>query len=177
MQKLSIGGKYEPAKIRGEGVYLSVNAAGVMLWLNFCEPTNKELHAWTKPNEIDMRFVVLNDLFFFTAKVPGQNWVDAPFCPQISPEYDGLPKIENEFGGYSLTIMMTDERTATIKGLRVVGMTNEFSKELKMALDRINLLPIDIPKYDYARRLIYASYSSADLAARADHKCAISPDK
>lgn len=174
LEALSVGRKYAPAKLRSEGAYLSVDESGIILWLNYYEPTSKEIRAWTTPGEIDIRFVVLNDLFFFMAKVPGQNWVDAPFCPQIA-NYR-LPEIMNESDGYALTIMMTDGRTAIIKGLRIVGMNNEFSKELKKALDQINQLPIDIDEYDYLRKSIIASYSSADLAANADHKCALSPE-
>lgn len=164
IRDMKVGGKFDAARNQQEGAYLLINASGIMLWLNYRNPTENEIMHWTKPGKIEYRIVVKNDLFFLLVKVDGENWIDVPYCPQISDSYD-LDLIKDDSLGYSLTIFMTDQYTAEIKGMRLVGLDNKFSRRMKQELDALVCKNPNLTPGEYYAKLntIYASYSTRDL--------------
>lgn len=164
IKEMKVGGQFDAARNQPEGAYLLIDASGIMLWLNYRNPTEKEIMHWTKPGKIEFRTVVKNKLFFMLVKVDGENWIDVPYCPQISDSYE-LDPITDDALGYSLTIFMTDQYTAEIKGVRLVGLQNKFSRRMKQELDALMHENPNLTPGEYYTKLngIYASYSTQDL--------------
>lgn len=163
--ELKVGSKYEYALMHPEGCQLQIGESGILLWLNYISPTKEEISHWTRPGKTEFRAVNKNGIFFLLAKAEGENWIDIPYCPQISDTYRLLEPIYDDTSGYAMQIMLTDKSSGEIKGLRLIGLGNAFSKEIKYMLDSlIDITPfLTAPEFYSKLSMVYSTYSTSQL--------------
>ncbi len=170
--EIRVGEIYIPAKNIAEGSHLSLDESGIFLLLNFANATQKEVSCWAK-NSIEFSFVVKDGLFFLLVKVDEQQWIDAPYAPQIARSYlnfTNIPIIQAEnTKGYSFVLVLTDRLTGEIKATRMVGLGHDFSIALKYTLDTIMDNSYSFSLQEYYQKLtdIYSQFTTDDLVSLA----------
>lgn len=88
--------------------------------------------------------------------------MNATYTPHLSKN---LTKFElpNNNQGLALTIMLIDARTGEIKALRLVGLSEKFTKKLFGTIMELKITYFDKLEYAQTINSIYASYSTDKL--------------
>lgn len=166
LYNMSVGSVLPAALESPQGVFFLVDGSGIMVLLNFSWPTEKEIESWSTGQELELRICTVRDIPFLLIKAPGQNWVDAPIHPALCRAE--LPLITDSHSGFGLQLVMTDAANGKIKLNRLVGLGNDFSKALRLA---ISYVMEDAPT-DYAAELaeVYNTYTTDQLVKMSNYK-------
>lgn len=133
---LKVGGEFTGLANRPEGVYFEITESGPVLIFNYFHPSQKEIDAVSEGAAFEIREMVMGHVLWIFAKCQDQNWVEAPYHPGLSKS-PTLPEPEGEDDGYGLTVMMVDAGEQVIKRLRLIGLDNRFSRQLKKDVDEL----------------------------------------
>lgn len=161
MNELTIGGKYPPMAGKAEGVYFDVDASGPILIYNFESPTQKEINALQSGNRFDLWLSVISNVLFVTAKAADLSIVDAPFAPQLAR--GELPEVGDD-EGYLLTVLLIDAAANTIKAIRAIGLSHEFSVVLYGEIERVMALPFSEKAFMQKQYILSSIYCSENIA-------------
>ncbi|MEG2383626.1 MAG: hypothetical protein RSB39_08570 [Oscillospiraceae bacterium] len=166
MFEIKIGGNFPPTAGYGEATIAEIDASGMLLVLNFNNPSRAEIEAIKEDKPFEIRFTEINNIIMFCAKCGEINWVDAPFNIYLSKHPNDMPDIPDDGKtGLALTLMMVDARNNTIKHMRLIGLGNDFSRELYSAVQRQKQSGVLFaPQYDASLKEIYAKYTTKQLS-------------
>lgn len=64
-----------------------------------------------------------------TSKIGNLNWIDAPYSPHLSKSLTKF-EISSDGSGPGFTLILIDTRTGIIKNIRLLGLSEHFSKKL-----------------------------------------------
>mgnify|MGYP000188180761 FL=1 len=107
-----------------------------------------------------------------TTKIGNLNWMDAPYTPHLSQELTTF-QIPNNNQGLGLTIMLIDTQTGKIKSLRLVGLSEKFTKKLFGTVIELKVKPFDKLEYIQAVKYIYSTYQTNKLVKLSNDYCRI----
>lgn len=145
-----------------EGAKFDISDTGAVLQIFFDNPTENEIAQFKKDKNIEIRFVELRDVIMITIKIGNLNWMDAPYTPHLSQELTTF-QIPNNNQGLGLTIMLIDTQTGKIKSLRLVGLSEKFTKKLFGTVMELKVKPFDKLEYIQAVKYIYSTYQTNKL--------------
>lgn len=166
IDNLSIGEVFLPTQGKPEGIYVDIDASGILLVYNFLRPTQTEIDQMGAGKPFEIRFVCVKDALYILTKCGDLNWTDAPYNPHLSSQLE-LQQITNDSEGYALTLLMVDAATSIIKSIRLIGLGNKFSKALKNEIDNLLDRPFLPEQYVQALQANTIMFSTKDLVRRA----------
>ncbi len=121
---------------------------------------------------IEIRFVEIQDVIMLMFKVGSLAWIDAPYSPHLSRE---LTKFifPDDGKGLALTIVFADSNTGVIKSIRLIGMSEKFSKKFIGCVMENKVKPFDQMVYYQKINQIYNKYTTKELVKLSQEYCKI----
>jgi len=171
MQKLEVGQLLQEGKTKyQEGVIFDFQQAGPLLYLFFNSPTETEIES-IKKGEFEIGFYQKDEVIFIMAKFQGMPWMDAPYSVHLSQPFEFQEITEGK--GFGLTTLLVDANTGILKAIRYSGLSTEFSRKLRIAIENQKNISWDERSYNQKIDMIYDNYSTDDLVRRADAICKV----
>lgn len=162
MEKLEIGGKFSALAGRPEGTFFDITESGPVWIFNYANPTTEEISDVSEGSPFEIRMLPMKDVLWFFVKCGSQEWAEAPYTPHLS-KAPNLNPIKDDREGYALTLLMVDASSQTIRHIRMLGLGNKFSIQLKKDVDYLLSQPFDKILYDLSIRKTQAVYSTDQL--------------
>lgn len=166
MQKLEVGQLLQEGKTKyQEGVIFDFQQGGPILYLFFNRPTEKEIEAIQK-GKFQVGIYCRDEVIFILTKFESMSWMDAPYSIHLSQPFE----FENitEGKGFGLTTLLVDSSTGILKAIRYSGLSTEFSRKLRNAIENQKSIPWDEKAYNQKINMVYGNYRTDDLVHRAD---------
>lgn len=156
-------------KNHAEETVFDIDDSGGKLLVFFNNPTQNEIAQFQKNINFEIRSVEIQDVIMMTVKFGSLNWMDAPYTPHLSL---GLTKaIEPKAGeGLTLFIMLIDVSTGAIKSLRVIGLSNEFTRNLLQSMRRVKEKEFLPDIYNINRERIFKMYKTTQIVKMSDNQ-------
>lgn len=167
MEKLEIGKLYiQDRTYYKEETRFDYTQAGAKLEIFFNRPTIQEIRDITK-GELRIGFAEVQDIIFMLFRFGKGEFMDAPYTVHLSVPFEFEELVENS--GYGLLITLVDASNGILKGMRLVGFSNEFSKAFRQVVERQKACKFNTRNYDATLNMIFDQYSTADLVNMAEH--------
>ena len=146
MDMYKVGQVIEKFINRQEGVHFDLSDDGATMIVFFNSPTEDEISQFKSDVNFEIRFNVMYDIIMITARIGNLKWMDAPYTPHLSKN---LTKFEmpSEDKGLALTLLLVDAATGEIKSIRLLGLSEKFTRRLFGAVMEEKLKDFDIVKY------------------------------
>ncbi len=148
-----------------EGVKFEFTQSGPVLLLFFDSPTEHEINS-VKTGKLEVGLYSRDNILFFLCKFEGTPWMDAPYSIHLSKPFFFDQMTETQ--GFGLQIFLVDARTGILKAMRLIGLSNDFSKKLRVAMEKQRMQPFNKAAYNQIINALYANYTTKDLVDRAD---------
>ena len=159
------GQKYPGTLPLGEGVIFNINKAlNAHLIVKFFSPSAKEIAQFTAQKNFEIREGLIKDSVFFTVKIGNLEWMDAFFTPHLAGDFDLSQAIESRDGA-ALTIMLVDAKDNTIKAMRLVGLSTDFSEKLYADIAQLMQSAFDARQYNLNVNKALTQYSTIQLSS------------
>ena len=98
--------------------------------------------------------------------------MEAPYTPHLSPNLTKF-QLPNENQGLSLTLMLIDTNSGKIKAIRLVGLSEKFTKKLFGTIMDEKMKDFDVSEYDRKRFEICQRYTTKQIANMSSDYCKI----
>ena len=175
MPVLTVGKLYNEGTYRySEGIRFNIDDSGCILQLFFSHPKERELESVKSDKKLEIGFYVEDEVMLLTFKFGKMNRVDAPYNINLSKNLYKIQDIENGMG-LALLVNMVDASNGILKTNRLIGLPTDFSRKLKLAIEKQATMLFNEVQYDLKIREIYAKYCSDELYDRASETCTIKP--
>lgn len=172
-QKYEVGRTLNKAIGKGEGVYADVDDTGMQIIVLFHRPTPDEISQFKQGKPFEIRLVTLQNVMMFTLKIGNLNWMDAPYNPHLSL---GLTQdfSEVELGkGMGAILILADAGTAQIKSIRMIGLSEKFTREFISEARRLKEKVFIKAEYDSNVKNICLKYNTKEIVKMSDVYCKI----
>lgn len=170
--------KYEVGQIipafmgHAENVYFNMDNGGATMFVFFQSPTMKEIKQFKSGKEFQIRFVELYDVIMLMAKIGDLDWMDAPYTPHLSPDLTQFA-IPTEGQGLGLTLILVDATTGQIKSIRLLGLSENFTRKLLGTVIKNAKKTFNINSYNMNIVKIYSQYPTKKLVKMSNDYCKI----
>ena len=174
MEILKVGEKIQKYAIGEDGVRINVNGAGIQLKVFFNNPDSNEIEQFKVEESFEIRSTILENVLFFTFKIGNLEIMDAPYSPHLEQEFNiNREELETGDQGFSLNLVLINSLDGEIKTLRIIGLSNKFSKELANQIEELKKKEID--KYDYENNLnkLFSKYTTKEIYKMSINYCKI----
>ena len=170
--------KYEKGQVlenfigHNEGAYFDIDDSGAILMIFFNKPTQNEVEQFQAGHNFEIRFTNIKNIMMITAKIGTLNWMDAPYSPHLSKNLTKF-QFPNEGQGLSLTLMLIDVYSGKIEHIRLIGLSEKFSK--KMIGNILELKMSEFNQNEYMTNLnsVFARYATKDIVKMSRDYCKI----
>lgn len=158
MQRFCVDEEF-PIKIN-EGISASFRGSRIDYLIGLEGITSKEIESF-RNGEIKIYLSKINGVIFLLAEIDGVLAVsDAPLLLDIvNGDYSPIEKGDMS---YLLNVFLIDTSTNILKGMRVIGLSNDISNKLSIILDKMIDKNIDL--YEYAQTSIYVQSKMSSQA-------------
>lgn len=170
MNNYSVGQIVENFKDHKEEVLFDIADDGATLLVFFEDPSDEEVSQFGAGNDFEIRFLEINGVIMITTKIGNLNWMDAPYTPHLSPNLTKFP-IPNEGEGLGLFIILVDAVTGEIKSIRLVGLSEKFTRKLLGTVMNQKMEPFDKTAYFEKISQIYSKYQTKELVSMSSDRC------
>lgn len=162
-------GKVSRELIGPQRVMFDFNDNGGILYVTFSSPTQNEIKQFSK--DIKVKYIKVGSVFMMLFKFGNLQWMDAPYSPHLS-RISRIPELDDN-SGLGLQIIFGDSVTGTVHKIRLVGLSNDFSK--KFLDDIAQELQRDFSPqfYDLDVVAVMNKYQTEELVAMAKTYCTI----
>lgn len=173
MEKYEVGQLVDSFKNHQEGVYFDIDDSGATLLVFFKNPSSNEIEQFKSGKSFEIRFTELYNVIMITAKIGNLNWVDAPYSPHLSKNLTKF-QIPNENHGIGLTLIFVDAITGEIKHLRLLGLSERFTKELFGVVMEHKIKEFDEMEYKRSLNRIFSTHKTSQIVKMSKSYCKIS---
>lgn len=172
MQEIKVGDIIPKFAKHNEGVHFNMDDSGATLIVFMANPTQDEIDQFSAGKRFEIRFTELSEIIMITMKIGNLDWMDAPYSVHLSKS---LSKVEfpQAGNGLALTLMLVDAINGEIKSMRLMGMSENFSKKLIGAILEQKMKPFAIESYAENLKNVFRRYSSKDLVKMSNAYCKI----
>ena len=155
-----------------EGALFDMADDGATMIVFFDRPDQKEIEQFKSEHSFEIRFVQIKNVIMVLAKIGNLNWIDSPYTPHLSKYLTRLESPEHGCG-LALTILLVDCFTGNICSIRLLGLSERFTKSLFNAV--LDVWKKEWNKLVYATNMnrIFMSYSTKDLVKMSVDYCKI----
>lgn len=171
MENYNVGQKIDKFVGLAEGVQFDIADDGATLIVFFDNPSDYETSQFKSGVNFEIRFNLMYDIIVITVKIGNLNWMDAPYTPHLSKN---LTKFElpSDNLGLALTLILVDCATGEIKFIRLMGLSEGFTKKLFGVVMEQKVKEFDI--LEYKNNLKKAlSYSTKQIVGMSRDYCKI----
>ncbi len=172
MYKYEVGQCIENFKNHKEGVQFDISDDGATMLVFFETPTQNEIEQFKSGEKFEIRFIILNDVIMITTKIGNLNWMDAPYTPHLSKNLTKY-QIPNEGEGLGLTLYLVDTATGEIKHMRLLGLSERFTRKLFGSAMEIKMKEFDKTQYIMKLSDIFNRYDTKQIAKMSSDYCKI----
>ena len=166
-------GEKSPILMEQEGCRFGLTENGALLFCALNKPTPREKLAFESSSPFQIRYVRVQGVLFMLFKFGAMPWMDAPYDIRLSSEVDFPEPAPGE--GLALNIVLVDQATNIIQHLRLIGLGERFSKDLRKEVFSDANEPLIAPVYYEKINNIYSKYSTEDLVRLASHYYKLNP--
>lgn len=145
-----------------EAPVFDVTDTGATMVVLFNKPKESEIEQFRQNNKFEIRFTELYGVIMITVKIGDLEWMDMPYSPHLSKNLTKI-SIPSDGLGLSLFLMLVDTSTGMIKNMRLIGLSENFSKKFLGAVMEQKMKPFDRYVYDATISKIYSSYSTKEI--------------
>lgn len=172
MYKYEVGQVVESFKNHQEKVYFDIDDSGATMLVFFQSPTVKEIEQFKSGKNFEIRFTELYGVIMITVKIGNLNWMDAPYTPHLSKN---LTKFEfpRENQGLGLTLILVDAITGEIKSMRLLGLSERFTKKLFGVVIEHKVKPFSKDEYDNSINKLFSAYNTNQIVKMSNDYCKI----
>lgn len=103
---------------------------GFTLFVLFYKPTAEEIALMKAQMPFEIAFTELYDCGVISLKFAGLDWGDCSFEPRLYKKFIPIDCTKDKSQGIKLNIILVDTSNGIVKGLRIVGLGNDFSCKL-----------------------------------------------
>lgn len=160
-----------------DGFIMEYNdVSGLILFVFFRNPLPEEEEQLKPTSPFKITFTDYKGVGFFSVKFGNLPWGDCAFSPNVYEEPPVFETIQDG-KGYALNVVFIDTETGTVKGLRQIGLGNNFSKLFRDWC--IESLKRQMSRNWYERTVseCYEEYETSQLARRAKFQYELSPHR
>lgn len=172
MKKIEIGQVIYSFKNHQECVQFDISDDGATMFVFFENPTLEELNQFKSGKIFEIRFAELYGVIMITAKIGNLNWMDAPYNPHLSKNLTKF-ELSNANKGLGLTLVLVDTSTGKIKHMRLLGLSERFTKQLFWIAMEQKMGYFDMIEYNKSINRIYSMYSTEEIVKISKNYCKI----
>lgn len=164
MQKLKVGEKY-PGNYKIEGPRLEYGENGFTLGIFLPDITKKEAESFQKGRYKFALTEISGILFFLYEFKPSIPISDTPFHFGLYTDnrIEQLPRELKLGEGLALSVIAVDTRSGTVRALRLIGLSTQFSRKLIDICLRQHEEGVDQSSYSAEIDRIQKAHTSRDL--------------
>lgn len=160
----------EEFKNHEQGIQFNIADNGATILVFFDEPTDEEVQQFKAGNDFEIRALEMYDVIMLTVKIGNLNWMDAPYNIHLSKNLTTLQPI-NHNKGLGLTLVLIDASTGEIKHIRLMTLSERFSKELFRMVRTQKEKIFNKQVYAMNINYIFGSYSTRELVKMSSVYC------
>lgn len=160
MQRFCVGEEF-PIKIK-DGISASFRSYRIDHLIGLKHISKNEAESFNS-GEIKVYLSKVNDVIFLLTEIEGVLAVsDAPLLLDIIDEdYSPIPKGDMS---YLLNIFLVDTSDNILKGMRVIGLSNDLSNKLSIIVDKMIDKNFDLDQYAKTSKYVQSKMSSEAIA-------------
>lgn len=162
MYRYEVGKVTEEFKHHQECVKFDIADDGAVMLVFFQNPTAEEIKQFEAGRNFEISFAELYGVIMITVKIGSLNWMDAPYSPHLSKNLTKF-QMPNENQGLGLTLVLIDAVTGEIKHVRLLGLSEKFTKQLFGIVMEQKIREFDIVEYNNSLNRIYSTYSTNQI--------------
>lgn len=172
MKRFEVGQVIEKFKNHQECVQFDISDTGATMLVFFENPTLDEIDQFKSGKNFEIRFTELQGVIMLTVKIGNLNWMDAPYNSNLSKN---LTKFElpNENQGLGLTLVLVDAITGEIKHMRLLGLSERFTKQLFGIAMEQKMGDFNMIEYNKSIDRIYSVHSTEEIVKISKNYCKI----
>ena len=155
-----------------EGALFDVSDEGANLIVFFRNPTREEEEQFKSGHRFEIRFVEIYRVIMMTFKIGNLNWMDAPYSLHLSKNLTKFT-FPNENQGLGLTLIFVDTATGEIKSMRLMGLSDNFTKKFFGLLMEQKMKDFDVEEYSNSLNKIYSIYPTNKIVKMSSDYCKI----
>lgn len=172
MYKYEVGQVIDNFRSHDEGTQFGLNDDGATMIVFFNRPTDDEIEQFKSGKNFEIRFIELKDVIMITTKIGNLNWMDAPYTPHLSKNLTKF-QFPNENQGLGLTLMLVDATNGEIKHIRVLGLSDKFTKRLFGSVMELKMKEFNLAEYKRSINIIFNTYDTKKLVKMSRDYCKI----
>lgn len=172
MKKYEVGQIIEDFKYHQECVQFDLSDDGAIMLVFFQKPTKKEIEQFGSGKNFEIRFTEIYGVIMMTIKIGNLNWMDAPYTPHLSRNLTKF-QLPNDNKGLGLTLMLIDAITGEIKHIRLLGLSEKFTKQFFGLVMKQKMSDFNVAEYDNSLKRIYSIYPTTQIVKMSKDYCKI----
>lgn len=162
MYKYEVGQIVDAFKYHSENVQFDIADDGATILVFFQSPTTEEIEQFKAGKNFEIRFTELYGVIMITVKIGKLNWMDAPYTPHLSKNLTKF-QLPNGNQGLGLTLILVDTITGEIKHVRLLGLSEKFTKRLFGVVMEHKVKSFDELEYDKSINRIFTTYQTNQI--------------
>ena len=172
MNVYKVGQIVNDFKIYQEMVNFDIADDGAIMQVFFNHPTQNEVDQFDSGKNFEVRFTELHGVIMLTVKIGNLNWMDAPYHPHLSKNLTKFV-LPTEGMGLRLTLMLIDSSTGEIKHMRLIGLSEKFTRKLFGIAMEQKMQAFDHAEYLKTIDKIYSMYPTTQIVKMSKDYCKI----
>ena len=172
MYRYEVGQVVDGFKHHPEGVQFDILDGGAIMLVFFHSPTVEEIDQFKSGKNFEIRFTELYGVIMITVKIGNLNWMDAPYTPHLSQNLTKF-QLPNEDQGLGLTLIFVDAVTGKIKHIRLLGLSEKFTKRLFGTIIEYKIKPFSEAEFNNSLNRIFAVYKTSQIVKMSKDYCKI----
>lgn len=155
---------------RSEGTLFDLDDSGATMIMFYNRPTVDEIAQFASSKPFEIRLTTMYNIMMLTARVGSLPWVDMPFTPHISRNLTNL-QLPVDGQGLALMLYLVDCSNGQIKSMRLLGLSDKFTRALIGAALDIKMQPFDQTEYNRNLQRIFDRYTTRQLTDMSKDYC------
>lgn len=172
MYKYEVGQTVDSFKHHSEGALIDIADDGATMLVFFQNPILEEIEQFKSGNNFEIRFTELYDVIMITVKIGDLNWMAVPYTPHLSKNLTKF-QMPNENQGMGLTLILIDTVTGKIKHIRLLGLSDRFTRRLFGTILEHKMKAFNQSEYSNSVKKIFSGYSINKIIKLSKDYCKI----
>lgn len=145
---------------------------GAVMMVFFNNPTAAEVEQFQSGRYFEVRFTDFSHVIMIAAKIGNLNWMDMPYTPHLS---SGLTRfhLPGKGEGLSLVLMLIDGVSGEVKAIRLLGLSEHFTRRFIGAVMEESMEPFDKITYNQKVLQIQNRYTTKEIVGMSKDYCRI----
>jgi hypothetical protein len=134
--EISVGKEFPLAKVR-EGGMIDLKEEGLVCFIGFNNVSKREIMEFRK-GILKINLSYINNIIFFVLEIGNAIFLDIPFHSGLIRPTTSIEEVtkRNKMGIYPLHMYLVDTKDNTLKAMRVIGLSVDFSKEIEETIEK-----------------------------------------